>query len=370
MQPPKSIFYLALLLVLSSCSNNQKKAPLPVFEVLQPMLKNATYHKEYVAEIQSVRYVEVRSRVNGYLEKIHVDEGQLVQEGQVIFSVSSKEFELELQKANAAYKVAVAELRASEVELTNVENLVSKNIMSQAELAMVKAKTDALKAKVEEALAHKEQAALNLSFSQIKAPYKGKINRIPLKVGSLVHAEDVLTTISDNSEVFAYFHLSEPDYLNYRNEMETEGQHVQLILSNNEAYPHDGKIEITESEFDVTTGNIAFRARFKNPEMLLKHGSNGKVRLRKKIPDALFIPQRSTFEIQDKLYVFVVGNDSIVRQQPVTTGVRIDNSYAIQNGLTVNDKIVFEGVQELREGDKVCPKVLLPEEVNARISNL
>lgn len=157
----------------------------------------------------------MRSKVKGFIKNIYVDEGQPVKEGQLLFALSFQDFEKELQKANAAYKNALADLKAAEVELKNVRHLVDKNIISKTELDVISAKAEALNANVDEALAHKEQAALHLSFTKIKAPYHGIINRIPNKVGSLIAEGDMLTSISDNREVFAYFNLSEIDYLNY-----------------------------------------------------------------------------------------------------------------------------------------------------------
>lgn len=358
-----------LLILFASCSKKQNDLPPETFKALHPLKETAFYNKEYVADINSVRYVEVRSRIRGHVERIYVDEGMMVSEGQLLFSVSSREFELELQKASAAVKVAEADLKAAEVDLYNVQPLVEKNIVSKAELEMTKAKVTALKAKVDEALAHEQQALLNLSFSQIRAPYKGKINRIPNKVGSLVHEQDVLTTISDNSEVFAYFHMSEIDYLNYIEESKrNNNQSVKLRLTNGQMYAYEGKIEITESEFDQTTGNIAFRARFPNPEGLLKHGSNGKIILPKLIENAIQIPQRSTFEIQDKIYVFVVGPDSIVEQRNILTSIRLNDMYVVSRGLTESELIIFEGVQSLKNGHKVSPSVMTREEILSAIN--
>jgi RND family efflux transporter MFP subunit len=356
--------------IFISCKDPVASVEQQEYPVLHPVVQSSTYKKEYVADIQSVKYVELRSRVKGYLEKIHVDEGQVVQQGQLLFSISSKAFEIDLQKANASVKVAVAELKAAEVELENIGLLVEKNISSKAELAMIKAKVDALKAKVEEAQAQKEQAALNLSFSQIRAPFKGKINRLPKKQGSLVEEADVLTTISNSEEVFAWFNLAEADYLNYRKEIQPNNvEVVQLILSNGDEYPYQGRIEITESEFDQATGNIAFRARFNNPLGVLKHGSNGKIILTKNLKDALVIPQKSTFEIQDQLYVYVLQADSSVQQVSIEVAYTLQDIYVVEKGITSKDWIVYEGLQGIRPGDKIIPKSLNAEETKALFTN-
>ncbi|OAI13093.1 efflux transporter periplasmic adaptor subunit [Methylomonas koyamae] len=350
------ILLIATCLTAVACKQPQDIDKKPEsFQVINPLERDMTYTSEYVAEIQSVRYVEVRSKIKGFIEKNYVDEGQTVKKGQLLFSLSFSEFEKELQKAEADYKASLADLKAAEVELNNVKHLVEKNIVSKPEMDVLQAKANALKAKVEEAVAHKEQVALHLSFAQIKAPYDGIINRIPHKMGSLVEEGDMLTSISDNREIFAYFNLSEIDYLNYISNGEKKAQNVELKLANNETYPHAGKIETIESEFDRETGNIAFRARFPNPDGLLKHGANGKAVINKVLKNALVIPQKSTFEIQDQLYAFVVNKDNILRQRKIEPKMRFTDFYAVESGLTKNDRIVFEGVENAKDGDKIEP---------------
>jgi membrane fusion protein (multidrug efflux system) len=352
----KTVIVLCGYLLLTACSteNNPAKTEKTIesHKISTPLIKDAHYSHEYVTDIHSVKYVEVRSRVKGYLEHSYVDEGQNVKKGQLLFALNSAEFEKELQKAKAAYKSAIANLKAAEVDLGNVRHLVEKNIVAKTELAVSEAKAAALKADVEEANAHQEQIALQLNFTQIKAPYSGVINRIPQKVGSLITEGDILTSISDNHEVFAYFNLSETDYLNYINKGEPV-ESVNLLLANNTLYSEQGKIETVESEFDKSTGNIAFRARFANPDNLLKHGSNAKVVINKKLKNALHIAQKSTFEIQDKLYVFVVKPDGTVKQQNIIPKLHLKDFYIVESGLSAQDKIVFEGVEAMKDGTKI-----------------
>jgi RND family efflux transporter MFP subunit len=349
------ILFLILCLITVSCTPEKEVETVDTHQVVTPLLRDATYSREYVADIHSVKYVEVRSKVKGYIEKIHVDEGQPVKEGQLLFTLNPLEFEKELQKANAVYKNAIADLKAAQVELTNVRRLAEKNIVSAAELAVTKAKADALKADVEEAKANKEQAALQLSFASIKAPYDGVINRIPNKVGSLIEEGGMLTSISDNREVFAYFNLSEIDYLNYITNGEQKTKTVGLRLANSVLYGHEGKIEMIESEFDRSTGNIAFRARFPNPDAILKHGASGKIIVNKKLNNALQIPQKSTLEIQDKLYVFVVNQDGVLQQRHIVPKMRFPDFYVVESGLSKDEKILFEGVENVRDGHKINP---------------
>ncbi len=165
----------------------------------------------------------------------------------------------------------------------------------------------------------------------------------------------MLTSISDNREVFAYFNLSEIDYLNYMTAGEKETKTVSLKLANNALYDYEGKIEMIESEFDGSTGNIAFRARFPNPDAILKHGASGKVIVNKQLENALQVPQKSTFEIQDKLYVFVVNQEGVLEQRNIVPKMRFTDFYVVESGLSKDEKILFEGVENVRDGHKIHP---------------
>jgi membrane fusion protein (multidrug efflux system) len=349
------VLFISVCLLTVSCTYKKEPETVDTHKVIYPIVEDAAYNSKYVAQIQSVGYVEIRSKIRGYIEKIYVDEGQAVKEGQLLFALSFTVFEKELQKANAAYKSAVADLKVAEVELANVTVLVEKNIVSQSELHVIQAKVDALKADVEEAVANQEQVALNISFSQIKAPHGGFINRIPKKVGSLIAEGDMLTSLSDNREVFAYFHISEIDYLNYLAAGEQETKVVSFELANHALYGHEGTIEMIESEFDDATGNIALRARFPNPDGLLKQGANGKVIVNKTLKNALVIPQKSTFEIQDQLYVYVVNQENVLEQRNIVYKMRLPNFYVVESGLSKDEHILLEGVEKVRNGDKVHP---------------
>ena len=347
------ILLIGLCLITASCKSEKEfENKIETYKVTSPLVRDAHYSNDYVADIHSVKYVEVRSKVKGYLEQRYVDEGQTVKHGQLLFALNASEFEKKLQQANAAYKNALADLKAAEVDLGNVKRLVEKNIVSKTELDVSNAKIAALQADVEQALANKEQVELQLGFTKIKAPYDGVINRIPKKVGSLIEEGDMLTSISNNQEVFAYFNVSELDYLNYLGSGE-QTKTVSLKLANNADYGYQGKIETIESEFDKVTGNIAFRARFPNPDDLLKHGASGKVVIHKQLKNALHIAQKSTFEIQDKLYVFVVKADGSVEQRNIIPKLRLTDFYVVESGLSENEKIVFEGVENMKAGNKI-----------------
>ena len=367
-QTKSAVVYLFILaiqpVILLSCKQkeNSSTEKNSTFQVMKPLLVDTVYQQEYVAEIQALQNVEIRTRVKGFIEDIHVDEGKAVAAGQLLFTLSSRSYKEDLLKANAQLKSATAELKAIEVELKNTKTLVDKNIVSKTELEMVQAKKEAIQAKIDEANSAIAMAKLNLSFTEVRAPFNGVINRIPNKRGSLVEEGTLLTTISNNKEVFAYFNLSESDYLNYITAGEQEEfKTAQLLLANNSLYEHTGKIEVSESEFDASTGNIAFRARFPNPEAILKHGGNGKIIITKPLTNAMLVPLRSTFEIQDKVFVFTVDEKNKAVQKTIVPKMRIPHYYVVERGISKDDKIVYEGVENVKDGDAINPQLIEPE---------
>jgi RND family efflux transporter MFP subunit len=348
-----------LLLVAGCSSEARKSSEAESFPVTSPAVVDTVFSREYVAEIQSIQNVELRARVRGFIEKIHVDEGQAVTEGQTLFTLSGQEFWEEILKAKSVLKSAIAESKVAMVEVKNTRTLLERNIVSTTELEMAEAKLEAIEAKIDEARSAISSAELNLSFTIIKAPFSGTINRISNKKGSLIEEGTLLTSISNNSEVFAYFYVSEKEYLDFikQNALGKE-QQVSLVTADNLPHKYKGKVETTESEIDRNTGTIGFRARFPNPERYLKHGSSGKVILKSELKNAMIIPQKSTFEIQEHTYVFVVDKDHVVHLRSVVPKLRMSNIYILESGLSADERIIYEGIQRVRAGDKVKPEVI------------
>lgn len=344
-----------MFIFLTACiSIEENKDEKSTFPVTSPILIDTTFTSEYVAEIQSLQNVEIRAKIKGYIEKIYVDEGKQVEEGQTLFSISNKELNQELLKTKAITKTAIAEARSVELELQNVKELSDKNIISKTELEKAKANFDAANSKIEEARANESSAKINLSLTEIKAPFQGVINRIPFKSGSLIDEGTLLTTLSNNKEVYAYFNVSEKEYLNLATQKVKENKNnITLLLSNGQAHKYKGTVETIDGEFNKTTGNISFRAKFPNRELLLKHGSSGKVQLTNELKKALLIPQKATFEIQDKYYVFIVDSSNTVKQRNIFIKQRLPHLYVIEKGLSASDTIIYEGIQNVKEGDTI-----------------
>ena len=363
---------LGLFLFLFACSKDKSEDSTTQedkYLVTNPIIKAANQQSEFVAEINAKQNVEIRSKIRGFVERVAVDEGQFVKSGQLLFSISNNISQQELAKTRAQVKIAEAELKAIKLELENSKNLFDKNIISKAELDLAAARVEAANAKVAETKTEEERAKLNVSFSQIRAPFDGIINRLPVKTGSLVEEGALLTTISNNAEVYTYFNVSEKDYLDLIiNKQEGVVREVSLLLANGMEYPHKGIVETTESEFDKSTGNIAFRAKFPNPKRLLKHGGSGKIIIDNHVSNAIHIPQKSTFEVQDKLYVYVLGQDSVVQQRSIQPVLRIPHYYIVDEAISPEDKILFEGVQSVKSGQKISATFINSQEVEKRIN--
>jgi membrane fusion protein, multidrug efflux system len=342
---------LFALLYLTSCKpKKEEKEEAAKYTVTSPTRIDTSFTSEYVSQIKSVRNIEIRVQERGYLQNIFVDEGQFVKAGQLLFKIMPKMYEAELQKAEA-------ETRAAEIELQNTKTLVDKNVVSKNEQAMAQAKLD--QAKAEMAL-----AKLHLSFTEIRAPFDGTIDRIPFKLGSVIDEGGLLTSLSDNTQMFAYFNVSEPEYLDYATNTKGRGNNkVGLLLANNQPLQYKGDVETIESEFNNETGNIAFRARFPNPDKLLRNGETGKVLMTIPLKNALVIPQKATYEIQDKLYVFVVDNNNVVRSRNIAIRGQMPDLYVVESGISENDKILLEGVQKVKDDDKINYEYRKPEEV-------
>ena len=338
----------------NSKESTRSEAQLQKFQVIQPVMKDTTFVADYIASMQAIQHVELRSRIKGVIEAIHIDEGQLVRKGDLLFTLSKREYETQYLQATAALNSAIAEKRSAEVEFKSTKELVDKGIESPTQLEMAKAKIEALEAKVAEARSVEEEARLFLSYTLVKAPFDGVIGRIPNKVGSLEEEGTLLTTISDNSQMYAYFNVSEKEYLKLIEDNKANStQEIALVLADQQLYPYLGKIQTLNNMINNETGTISFRAMFPNPDRKLRHGATGKVRLTKQVTNALLIPQVATVEAQDMLYVFVVDQDNVLHRRKFDVQFRLPQLYVVSSGVTLDDLIVYKGHQHIQEGMKI-----------------
>ncbi len=325
--------------------------------VTSPLKKDVISTQQYVCQIHSCKHIEIRALEGGYLEEVRINEGQQVQKGDLMFKIVPTLYQAKLDSE-------IAEANRIEIELKNAQNLLDKNIVSPQELAIKKAELAKVNAKV--ALAEAE-----LNFTNVRAPFEGIVDRQLVQLGSLVEEGEVLTTFSDNSTMWVYFNVPEARYLEYKRQLDRdkasgnneEHLQVELKLANSEIFPQPGKIGAIEADFNNTTGNIAFRADFANPTGLLRNGQTGTILIHRTLKDVLVIPQRATFEILAKRYAFVVDEDNVVRQRDITIQSEQDDIFVIKEGLQEGDKIILEGIRQVRDGDKIEFEFESPEDV-------
>ncbi|GAB2533887.1 efflux RND transporter periplasmic adaptor subunit [Spirosoma aerophilum] len=340
---------------IAGCSSNaeEKKEEEVKFLVTSPLLKDTLATKDYVCQVHSIQHIEVRALEKGYLQKIFVDEGQYVQKGQLMFQIMPVIYNAELQKSQA-------EANYVGIELQNTKRLADSNIVSKNELALAKAKFDKANADVTLAKTH-------LQFTEIRAPFSGIMDHFQVRLGSLLDDGDLLTTLSDNSKMWVYFNVPEAEYLDYKAHHDENMKHVKLVMANNELFDQPGEVQTIEADFNNETGNIAFRATFPNPKGLLRHGETGSVRMTVPLKNALIIPQKATFEVLEKKYVYVVDKNNTIRSREITIAAEMPHIFVVQSGLSKGDKILLEGLRQVKENEKIHFNYVQPASV---ISNL
>ncbi|QDT22546.1 efflux RND transporter periplasmic adaptor subunit [Gimesia chilikensis] len=332
--------------------------PIHKIIVTTPVKKDVISTQQYVCQIHSCQHIEVRALEGGYLEKINIKEGQHVKKGDLLFKILPTLFQARMESE-------LAEANRVQIELDNAQSLMDKGIVSSQEIALKKAELAKAKAKV-------QLAQAELGFTNVKAPFDGIVDRQRNQLGSLIEEGDVLTTMSDNSLMWVYFNVPEAQYLEYKAELDKDGgksDHLQieLKLANGEIFPQEGKIGAIEADFNNMTGNIPFRADFSNPEGLLRNGQTGTILIHRTLQNLLVIPQRATFEILAKRYAFVVDKDNVVHQRDIEIKGEQDDIFVLKSGLKEGERIILEGIRQVKDGDKIKYDFRDPKEV---LSNL
>lgn len=352
---------------VTGCSSKAQTTQDEATDTLQlPVLtlstRDTVIQKPYVANIQALKNIDIRSRVRGFLEKVFIDEGASVQKGQLLFKLNDQEFKVNLTKAKAALSNAVADAKATALEVDRVKMLVDKKVISKSELEVAESKLSADKATIEEARSMVQSAEDQLAYTYIHAPFDGIVDRIPLKSGSLIDEGTLLTSLSDISSMYAYFSFPENEYLQYVRKRKTApgktSDKVRLVLADGLDFPYEGDIETVEAEIEQKTGSINFRARFPNPQKLLRHGATGKLFISTKADNVVMVPQQSVFDIQDKSYVYLVDKNNQLHMRAFVPQTRFSNYYIVKEGLKPGDKILLEGTQNVRDGMIIKPRKL------------
>lgn len=326
-------------------------------EVTTVIRKDVTIEHEYVCQIRAFQHIEVRALERGYLRDIFVDEGQSVRRGHPLFQLTPVIYQAELARS-------AAEVQHARVEFQNTQLLRDGNVVSPNELALAQAN-------LQRASAERSLAAAHLRFSRLDAPFDGIVGRLMARRGSLVSEGDLLTVLSDNSQMWVYFNVSEREYLAYRRAHRAgEPEAVRLRLANDEVFSHPGVIQTIEADFNNETGTIAFRAGFPNPDGLLRHGETGEIVMTTRLQGATVIPQKATFTELDKLFVFVLDAQNRVHAREIKVGDELPHLYVVTRGLQPGDRVLTDGLRRVRDGDTITPNVRDAEEIFREMGGL
>lgn len=361
---------LAGSFVLPSCGQKQQAAggqmALPIAVItLEP--SNAEFQSSYPATLRGKTDIAIRPQISGFITKVHVDEGQHVHQGQVLFTIDQVQFQAAVDQAQANVNSATSAVSTAEITEQNKRMLLEKNIISQTEWQLAANQLAQAKAALAQANAALVSANKNLAYTTVTAPCSGVVGVIPNREGSLVSPSsiDPLTTISDNSEMYAYFALNEKDLLSFVDEGRSTVAAgvaalpaVKLQLADGSIYPYEGKVATVSGVIDNTTGAASSRALFANPAGMLRSGNTGQIIIPRVSENVLVIPQKATYEVQSLRYVYTLNDSNITVPTQITVMPYDDGkTYVVTSGLKAGDRVVVEGVgSSVRPNMPVTPK--------------
>lgn len=359
----------ALLLYLAACvgkQNEMQTAPPQSLPVVTLDTASTVTWQEYPASVQGTINVEIRPQVSGYLEKIYVEDGAYVSKGQSLFRINSKEYSQLSQSAAASIQLAKAAVEKAQVEVDRLQPLVANKVISEVQLKTAKANLHEAQAAYAQAVSGKGSADITLGYTLITAPVSGYVGHINFKQGSLIGKGEIepLTILSEVNNVHAYFSMSESEFYSFLSNVTGKTAEekianipgVELQLADNSIYNTKGRVELVQGQFDRKSGSISFRAVFPNTEKLLRSGITGKIRIPFAQQNKLMVPQQSTYELQDKVYVFAVGDSNKVTSKQITIKGKSDGNYIVDKGVNNGDVIVYSGLQRLRDGAVITPQ--------------
>jgi membrane fusion protein (multidrug efflux system) len=364
-----------LAVALSSCGGKQGQAgdsaagapPPAAYQIFTIAQHPATLHTNYPAVIQGEQNIDIRPKVDGYIDKIYVDEGAVVKKGQLLFKLSAPQYEQDVKNSAAAINSAQADINTAEIAVNKTRPLVEKGIISHFELETDQNTLDTKKAALAQAKTTLSIAKTNLGYTLVTSPVDGVVGSIPYRLGSLITSttSDPLTTVSNIGKVYAYFSLNEKQLLDFSrtvkgtslNEKLKNTPAVMLTLSDGSGYPEKGRIETISGQISTTTGSASFRAGFPNPVGLLRSGSSAQVDIPELVASAILVPQKSTYEIQGKRFVYVVDQNNTVKSVEIQIREQASGQYyVVTSGLSTGDKVVYDGTSSLKDASKITPQ--------------
>lgn len=355
----------ALLGLITSCGGEQAssvQASLQKYPTQVVSREDVVLESTYPVTIKGREDIEIRPRVDGFIESIYVDEGTRVKKGQVLFQINSPQSKQALISAQAAVQSARARVNIAKVNVERIRPLVEKDIISKVQLQTTESTYESELASLAQAEAGLMNAEASMSWTQVTSPVDGLIGSIPYRQGSLVDRTNILTTVANTSRVFAYFSLNEKELSSFLNNLEGSTQAeklknapaVTLTLADGSVYAQKGKIETITGSINETTGTAGFRAEFPNEEGTLKSGTSGRISIPRTMPDAILVPQKATYAQQNKTVIYLVQADSVVQRVISVLPTPDSQRYVVTEGLSDNDRIVSDGIAILHHGKKIA----------------
>ncbi|MFN0254053.1 efflux RND transporter periplasmic adaptor subunit [Pedobacter ureilyticus] len=325
-------------------------------------LTDAAIEKRYPGMIEGTVNVEVKAQVSGYLEAIYVKEGDYVKKGQSLFRIKGDVFNEQVNNSQATLKSALAAQATAKIEVEKIKPLVAEKVVSDIQLKTAEANYEAATAQVAQAKAALGSSQINADFAIIKAPVSGYIGRIPNRIGNLVTPADAtpLTTLSEIDQVFVYFSMSEADFIAFNKDRKVDAgmNSVSLVTADGETYAHKGKLELASGNIERSTGSIALKAVFPNPDKLLRSGGAGRIIVSKQVKAVLTVPMASVKDVQDKFFVFALADSSKVAMKAIEITGRSGDKYIVKSGVAKGEKIAVNSIDALAEGLKVVPTMV------------
>lgn len=354
---------VGLVLVTTSCSNQKESAGQSptTYPTLTVSGRNVELQSVYPTTIKGQQDIEIRPRIDGFIDAIYVDEGTVVKKGQTLFKINSPQAEQALTSAQAAIRSAQAQVNTAKTNVDRIRPLAEQNIVSMVQLTTAEDAHEAALAGLAQAEAALKNAEATISWTNVSSPVDGLVGEIPFRLGSLVNYANTLTTVANTGSVYAYFSLNEKELSAFLNTLEGNTQaekikkapEVTLTLADGTIYAHKGRIETITGSINVTTGSANFRAEFPNNEGQLRSGTSGKISIPRYMDDVIVVPQKAAFAQQNKTIVFKVQGDSVVQKVIDVLSTPDGKEYVVTNGLVQGDKIVSDGIVTLSHGKKI-----------------
>lgn len=364
-----------ILLLFCACGNNPEKtnedagtAAVPTYPVFKVIAQTATLQTEYPATLQGQQNIEIRPKIDGYIDHIYIDEGEVVKKGQLLFRISAPQYQQDVNNAAAAISSAEADVSAAELQVKKTKPLVEKEIISHYELESAEYTLQIRRATLAQSKANLANAKTNLGYTTITSPVNGVVGRLPYRLGSLVSMTTAqpLTTVSNITNVYAYFSLNEKQLLDFSRQYKgstlqaklSQMPPVSLVLSDGTGYPEKGRVESIGGMINTETGSASFRATFPNPLGLIRSGSSATVQIPLTVTDAILIPQKSTYELQGKHFVYLVDeHNKITSSEIEIMSIAAGQYFIITKGLKAGDKLVLETASPLQESAVIKPNM-------------